>query len=118
MTQIEGIATFTETGFHFDSGIPSEEPVLNKAWKMHGTLGISMNACVDFKDNGRVYLPPEIHKVSAGENYHVKRTSRHYIIQLKVPVVESRQASEERINNVIPTILGDITLDRKELFNV
>ena len=116
--KIEGIATISEKGFHFDSGMPSNEPVLDEAMKLHGTLKVAENACVDFVDNGRVYLPPEIHRVCEGEGYKVKRTSRHYIIQMKVPVVESRKDSEERINNVVPVIMGDITLDRKELLNV
>jgi len=114
MLKIEGIATISEKGFHFDSGMPSNEPVLDEAMKMHGTLKVSKNACVDFEDNGRVYLPPEMHSVGVGDGYNVKRTSRHYIIQLKVPVVESRKASEERINSVVPVVMGEITLDRME----
>jgi len=116
--KIEGIATITEKGFHFDSGMPSNEPVLDEAIKLHGTLKVAENACVDFVDNGRIYLPPEIHSVCEGENYKVKRTSRHYIVQMKVPVVESRMVSEEKINNMLPAIMGDITLDRKELLNM
>ena len=116
--KIEGIATISDKGFCFDSGMPSDEPVLDEALKLHGTLKVSENACVEFRDNGRIYLPPEVHRISEGQDYKVKRTSRHYIIQVKVPVVESRKATEERINDIIPTIVGDITLDRKELLNV
>lgn len=112
--QIEGIATINEKGFHFDSGLPSNELVLDEALKMHGTLKVSKNACVDFQNSDRIYLPPEIHRVSDGEEYRVKRTSRHYLIQIKVPVVESRKVSEERINNILPVIIGDITFDRRE----
>ncbi len=116
MIKIEGIATISEKGFHFDSGMPSNEPVMDKALRMHGTLKVAKNACVDFEDNGRVYLPPVIHRVGDGEDYHVKRTTRHYIIQIKVPVVENRQESEERINSIIPRVMGEISLDRKELW--
>ena len=112
--KIEGIATFEEKGFHFDSGMPSNEPVLEEAMRLHGTLEVSANGCADFTDNGRIYLPPEIHRVSEGMGYKVKRTSRHYLIQLSLPVVESRMASEERITQALPVILGDITLDRRE----
>jgi len=115
MLKIEGIATITEQGFHFDSGMPSNEPVLDEAMNLHGTLKVSANACVDFVDNGRIYLPPEIHRVCEGEGYKVKRTSRHYIIQLKVPVVERRAESEQRLNDIIPVVMGEITLDRKEI---
>ncbi len=117
MLKIEGIATITEKGFHFDSGMPSNEPVLDEAMKLHGTLKVSENACVDFVDNGRVYLPPEVHRVCDGEDYKVKRTSRHYIIQMKVPVVESRKASQERLEAILPEIMGEITLDRNEMIN-
>jgi len=115
--KIEGIATISEKGFHFDSGMPSNEPVLDEAMKLHGTLKVAENACVDFVDNGRVYLPPEIHRVCEGEDYKVKRTSRHYIIQMKVPVVEKRAESEQKLNDIIPVVMGEITLDRKELLN-
>lgn len=116
--KIEGIATITEKGFHFDSGMPSSEPVLDGALKLHGTLRVAENACADFVESGRIYLPPEVHRVCQGEGYHVKRTSRHYIIQLKVPVVESRRASEERILQMVPRVMNGITLDRKEVLDV
>jgi len=115
MLKIEGIATISEKGFHFDSGMPSDEPVLDEAMKLHGTLKVSKNASVDFVDNGRIYLPPEVHRVCEGEDYKVKRTSRHYIIQVKVPVVETRAESEEKLNDIIPRVMGEITLDRREI---
>lgn len=115
MIKIEGIATISDKGFSFDSGMPSNEPILDEAIKMHGTLKVSENACVNFVNNNRVYLAPELNRVAEGENYKVKRTSRHYIIQIKVPVVETRKMSEERVRNVIPEIMGEITLDRCEL---
>jgi len=115
MLKIEGIATISEKGFHFDSGMPSNEPVLDEAMKLHGTLKVAENACVDFVDNGRIYLPPEIHRVCEGKDYNVKRTTRHYIIQLKVPVVENRKASEDRILQIVPCVMGEITLDRQEI---
>ena len=114
--QIKGIATITEKGFHFDSGMPSGEPVLDEARRFHGTLRISENACVEFVDNGRVYLPPEVHRVASGDCFKVRRTTRHYIIQLKLPLAENRRVSEERIIGVLPIVLGEITLDRRELF--
>lgn len=113
--RIEGIATFEKKGFHFDSGMPSNEPVLDEAMRLHGTLEVSQNACVDFVDNERIYLPPEIHRVSEGLGYNVKRTSRHYLIQMKVPVVENRRTTEERLTQALPVIMGDITLDRSEM---
>ena len=115
--QIEGIATFSKGGFSFDSGLPSNEPVFETTRKMHGTLKISKNACAEFVDNGRVYLPPEVHPVAQGFNYNVKRTTRHYIISIKVPVVENRQQSEETVNRLLPKIMGDITIDRNEILD-
>ena len=115
MQKIEGIATFSKGGFSFESGLPSDEPVFETERKMHGTLRISKNACAEFVDNGRVYLPPEVHSVAQGFNYNVKRTTRHYIISIKVPVVESREQSEEKINDLLPTVIGEITMDRNEV---
>lgn len=112
---IEGIASITERGFHFDSGMPSDEPVLNAPINLHGTMRVSRNGCADLTDDGRVFLPPEIHKVAHGDGYHIKRTSRNYIIQLKVPVVEKRTVTEENLKNLVPLIMGDLTLDRREI---
>ena len=47
----------------------------------------------------------------------MKRTTRHYIIQLKVPVVEHRTTTEQRLVELLPVVLGEITLDRRELFD-
>ncbi len=116
-TKIEGIATISKGGFSFDSGLPSNEQVFDADMKMHGTLKISKNACAEFIDNRRVYLPPEVHPVAQGFNYNVKRTTRHYIISIKVPVVENRQQSEETVNRLLPKIMGDITIDRNEVLD-
>lgn len=118
MLTIEGIATFTEKGFRFDSGLPSNEPVLEEAKKLHGTMKVCENGCASFESNNRIYLPPEVHQVGSGEGYTVRRTSRHYIIQCKVPVVETRQQSEERLMCMMPCALGDITLDRVDVLNI
>ena len=115
---IEGIATITEKGFHFDSGMPSNEPVLDKPVRMHGTLEVGINASVRFRQNDRIYLPPEVHRIAQGEDYNVRRTSRHYIVQIKVPVIESRETSEYRLTEIVPIVMGEITLDRKEVINV
>ena len=116
--KLEGIATIGKRGFSFDSGMPSDEPVLEYAQKLHGTMNISQNGCAEFVDNGRVYLPPEWHNISQGENYTVKRTTRHYIIQVKVPIVEKRAVTEKKLNTIVPVVMGDITLDRKEVLDV
>lgn len=113
--KIEGIATFSEKGFHFDSGIPSNEPVLEMARKMRGTMVIGINGCADFTSSPRVILPPEVSPVAKSANYNIKRTTRHYIVQIKVPVVETRKTTQDTLNSILPAILGDITLDRKEL---
>lgn len=118
MKKIEGIGIFTKNGFRFDSGLPSNEPVLDADAKLHGMLKICKNACAEFVDNGRVYLPPEVHHVAQGGNYNVKRTTRHYIISIKVPVVESRQKSEDTVNELIPTVMGEITMDRREVLSI
>ncbi len=116
--KIEGIATISNRGFHFDSGVPSNEPVLDKAMTLRGTLKVSKNGSATLEDiSHRIYLPPQWHPVSEDINYRVKRTSRHYIIQVKLPIVESRAASQETLDQIVPAIMGDITLDRKELIS-
>ena len=107
--KIEGIATFTGKSFRFDSGLPM---------KLHGTMKVSQNANVEFADDGRVFLPPHLMNVCSGVNYKVKRSTRHYIIQVKVPVVEERAVSEQKIRDIIPVVMGEITLDRKEILDV
>lgn len=117
MIKVEGIATIDNGSFRFDSILPSNETVLDEPLKMRGTMKVSENACVEFQDERRLSLPPEIICVSEGQGYRVKRTSRHYLLQLKVPVVENRAETEDRIVDMMARALGDITLDRKELFN-
>lgn len=112
---IEGIATFTDKSFHFDSGIPSSEPLLPEAINLNGAMKISKNGCAHFQGSRRVILPPQVDIVAKGEGYHIKRTSRNYIVQVKVPIVESRAITEDTIKNLVPVIMGDITLDRREV---
>ncbi len=116
--RIEGIATISEKGFCFDSGLPSNETVISAAMKLRGTLNIRENACAAFTGNQRIYLPPQVLPVGQGEDYHVKRTSRHYILQVKLPIVERRAQSQQRLERVVAQAMGQITLDRKEVLDV
>lgn len=113
--QIEGLATFTPDGFRFDSGMPSNEPFLEQEKNLRGELKIFQNGCVDFKKSTQVYLPPQMEQVARGKDYLVRRSSRHYIIQVKVPIVENRHQSEDKLQQIIPCIMGDITMDRSEV---
>lgn len=114
MIQIEGIATISKGMFRFDSGLPSDEPAVEPQ-NLLGRLIISQNASADFRLDGRITnLPPDITTVADGDGYKIKRTTRNYIIQLKVPIEESRAEMEERIKQLLPIILGDITIDRTE----
>lgn len=116
--RIEGIASISKRGFSFDSGIPSNEPILDYEQKLHGQMLIRQNGSAEFVDNGRVYLPPVINEIARGENYTLRRTTRHYILQVKVPVVESHRETEEKFSSIQSEVMGEITLDRKELLNV
>lgn len=114
--QIEGIATISKGGFSFDSGLPSNEQ-LCEAQTLKGRLGIKANGCIDFRRDRRyANLPPDINSVTDNEDYKLKRTSRHYIVQIKVPIMESRSETQERFDNIVPVVIGDITIDRKDLF--
>jgi len=118
MFTIEGIATISKGSFRFDSGLPSDEPAV-EAQTILGKLRISENACADFRQDGRTTnLPPDITSVGDGDGYKIKRTTQNYIIQVKVPVVESRADTEARLRALLPVVMGDITLDRKEMYEM
>lgn len=115
MIQIEGIATISKGMFRFDSGLPSDELAVEPQ-KLLGRLHIKANACADFRLDGRTTnLPPDISTVADGDGYKIKRTTQNYIIQLKMPIAESRAEMEQHIMHLLPVILGDITVDRREI---
>ena len=113
--KLEGVATITSKGFNFDSGLPGNEKVVEKQFSMRGKMRVRQNGCVEFVKNEAAALPPHLDVVVHGVNYLVRRSTRNYIIQVKVPVVENRKDSEDTITNLIPKLLGEITLDRQEL---
>lgn len=117
MIQIEGIATISKGMFRFDSGLPSDEPAVEPQ-NLLGRLQIAANASADFHQDGRITnLPPDISTVADGDGYKIKRTTQNYIIQLKVPIAESRAETEERLRQMLAEVMGEITLDRRELFD-
>lgn len=117
MIKIEGIATISKNGFTFDSGLPLDEPLLKKQTKLHGKLEIEQNGSVRFVDNGRIYLPPTVDKVGEGDGYKIRRTSKNYIISVKLPIVEKIAETQNKLTEMIPLILDGINKDRKELIN-
>ena len=117
MIQIEGIATISKGMFRFDSGLPSDEPAVEPQTLL-GRLQIAANASADFHQDGRITnLPPDISTVADGDSYKIKRTTQNYIIQLKVPIAESRAVTEECLRQMLAEVMGEITIDRHELFN-
>ena len=115
MIQIEGIATISKGVFRFDSGLPSDEPAVDPQMLL-GHLRVAPNACVDFRMDGRTTnLPPDIQSVADGDGYKIKRTTQNYLIQLKVPIDESRQQTEHRLHQMLAEVMGEITIDRREL---
>lgn len=117
MIKIEGIATISKNGFKFDSGLPSDEPLLQSKTKLHGKLEIEQNGSVRFVDNGRIYMPPVVNKIAQGEGYKIRRTSKNYIISVKLPIVEKITETQNKLTEMIPQIVDGITKDRKELIN-
>lgn len=117
MIQIEGIATISKGMFRFDSGLPSDEPAVEPQ-NLLGRLYIAANASADFQQDGRVTnLPPDISAVADGDGYKIKRTTQNYIIRLKLPIAESRAETEKRLRQMLAEVMGEITLDRRELFD-
>jgi len=114
---LDGTSSLNSNGqFHFESGYPSNYPlVLPK--RQRGVLVTHQNACVDFvPDRERVYLPPVVNKIAQGEGYYIKRTSRNYLINVKLPIVMNRRETEKALRGMINEIVGEITLDRRCLF--
>ena len=117
MFQIEGIATISKGMFRFDSGLPSDEPAVEPQ-NLLGRLHIAANASADFRLDGRTTnLPPDVRTVTDGDGYKIKRTTQNYLIQLKVPITESRSVTEERLRQMLAEVMGEITLDRHELYD-
>lgn len=111
--QIPGFSTINSNGqFHFESGYPSGSHIMAPV-RQRGVLDIRSNACADFiPDPPRVYLPPFVASIAQGDGYHIKRTSRNYIIQVKVPVCESRRETTKRLKGIMAEVVGEITMDR------
>lgn len=111
---IKGNALIAENKFKF---IPTEEVFYTEPQNLRGNLIINEDASAEFKMDGRcAAVPPTMVPITAGNGCKVKRSSRNYIIQIKVPIFESRAETQERLEEMIPRIVGDITVDRKELF--
>lgn len=116
MTQIEGIASISEHSFTFDSGLPTDEFV-TEVQILKGVMHIHANASADFEGTSpRDVLPPEMTSVAKTEDYIIRRSTRNYIIQLKVPIVQSRRVTEKYLEGLVPEVMGEITMDRAELF--
>lgn len=116
-TKIEGLATFSNNGFSFDSGLPSDEPVVSEQ-KLKGTLNIASNGNVEFINKTRNFKGPDVSKVAETQDYKIRRTSLNYVISLRVPVVEKRVATSKKLKEVIPLIINDISKNRKEILDV
>lgn len=114
---IPGVASLSENGqLHFESGCPSDSHIVSGTVRRRGTLEVHPDASVDFQpERPHICLPPQVDIIARGEGYHVKRTTRNYIIQVKMPIVESRRETEKKICGMLPEIIGSITLDRREI---
>lgn len=112
---IKGEATISEKGFFFNNSMSTDEPILDKALHMRGVLHVERNGNMEFENSQRTVMPPVIKSIADGHGYRVKRTSRNYLIQMKVPIIEAREVSERKIHNMLPVVMGEITLDRKEI---
>lgn len=116
-TKIEGLGTFTQNGFSFDSGLPSDEPLVD-GMKLRGTLKVESNGNVEFINKTRNIKGPDVAKVAETQDYKIRRTSLNYVISIKVPVIEKRKASEKRLKEIVPAIVNDIQTNRKEILDV
>lgn len=112
---VEGIATIAPGNFKFDSGFPADEEITIEQ-TLRGKLNIGINGSAEFTPDNRCNnQPPIINKVAEGDGYSVRRTSRNYIIQVKLPILKSRADSEAKLDYIRREIMPAITLDRKEL---
>ena len=113
---VEGVAHISDGQyFLFDSGFCDCEEIV-KEQCMKGKMHISKNGCAEFKQDKRCNnQPPIIDKVCDGDGYSVRRTSKNYIIQVKLPILKSRADTEAKLDYIRREIMPAITLDRKEL---
>lgn len=119
MIQLSGISNIDSNGqFHFESYCSSDSRILARPIRKRGTMTIGSDLSADFvPDANRIYLPPLVDVIARGEDYHIKRTTRNYIIQVKVPILESRRETEKKLRGMLPEIVGEITLDRNEILH-
>ena len=112
---VEGMGIITPGNFKFDSGFPADEEITVEQ-NLKGKLRIAVNGSAEFTPDNRCNnLPPIINKVAEGDGYSVRRTSKNYIIQVKLPILKSRADSEAKLDYIRREIMPAITLDRKEL---
>lgn len=112
---MHGKATISKNAFTFDSCQSADAEILENSFQLNGSLFVSRNGCAEFHRRCPMRVAPSIVPIAAGLNYFVKRTSVNYLVMLKVPVQGGRDDTQHLLEGMLPQVMTDITLDRKEL---
>lgn len=99
------------------SGLPKSEPLLT--WPLERKRGV-MTPCVNgdlsFVANGPCgVLPPRVDEVYREGGVTVKRTTRNYIIMMKVPVIESAEETTRKHSSMWKKVAAVIKKNREEI---
>jgi len=93
--ELECLVNYSGRVININSGLPEDEPLLDEGTGTH-------RARVELRQNGsatiRLYdtsaiVPPLMDDVLKDGNLSVKRTSRHFIVKMKFPIIEGTDAT-------------------------
>jgi len=109
--------SFSKKGIVIDSGMPEQEPVLDEGVGTHrATVELCQNASAKIRFyNPTAYIPPLMEDVLKTGNLMVKRTSRHFIVTMKFPIIEDSDATAQAHKDMWKKSQKAITSAREEI---
>lgn len=114
----EALIEVSENGnVKVSSGLPMNEPVI--MWpleKRRGVMSPMVNGDLSFvADVPCGVLPPQVDTVYREGNVTVKRSSRNYIVTMKVPVIEAAEVTKKRFAKMMKEVSGAIRENRESI---
>ena len=110
---VEGKMTYEGLSHSFEAKNGNVE-LLEQEQSVRGVSHVDKMGNMVFEpDSTRMPTPPLMLLVATGKNYRVRRSSQNYIVSLKLPIVQSREESENLHRVAWAEAMGEITLDRK-----
>lgn len=102
--KFEAIVEINETGnVNVFSGLPQNEPFVTWPLSKHrGTLTPFINGDMSFSADAPCgIIPPAVDLVFRQGDVTVKRSSRNYIVTMKVPVIESADDTKRKFSSML-----------------